>query len=149
MAKHHRAEGREALSLVPENEALHTLLNAYMHAWETGNLAELIALLKVDAVLAMPPSPSWYQGRDAILTFLATHMFAGVGHIKGYRLIPIHANGQPALAIYHRTSADEAYRAFALQVLTIDRASGHIAEVTSFLSPELFARFGLPSECSS
>jgi hypothetical protein len=45
-------------------------------------------------------------------------------------------------------SADGAYRAFALQVLTIDRASGCIAEVTSFLSPELFACFGLPSEWS-
>jgi RNA polymerase sigma-70 factor, ECF subfamily len=149
MAKHYRAGGREALSLVPEDEAIRTMLNAYMRAWETGNLAELIALLKVDAVMAMPPSPSWYQGREAIRIFLATHMFAGVGQQKGYRLIPTHANGQPALAIYSRTSADGAYRAFALQVLTIDRASGHIAEVTSFLSPELFARFGLPSEQDS
>jgi RNA polymerase sigma-70 factor (ECF subfamily) len=146
MAKHYRADGREALSLVPEDEAIRTLLNACVHAWETGNLAELIALLTDDAILTMPPTPTWYQGREAIRTFLTTSMFAGVGHLKGYRLIPIRANGQPALAIYRRTSADGAYRAYSLQVLTIDRASGHIAEVTSFLSPELFSRFGLPQD---
>jgi RNA polymerase sigma-70 factor, ECF subfamily len=146
MAKHYRADGRETFELKPEDEAIRTLLNACVHAWETGNLAELIALLTDDAVLAMPPTPSWYQGREAIRTFLTTSMFAGVGHLKGYRLIPTHANGQPALAIYRRTSADGAYRAYSLQVLTIDRASGYIAEVTSFLSPELFARFGLPQD---
>jgi RNA polymerase sigma-70 factor (ECF subfamily) len=128
IAKHYRADGREALTLVPEDEAIRTLLNACVHAWESGNLAELIALLTDDAILMMPPTPSWYQGREAIRTFLTTSMFAGVGHRKGYRLIPTHAN--------------------ALQVLTIDRASVYIAEVTSFLSPELFARFGLPA-CSS
>jgi RNA polymerase sigma-70 factor (ECF subfamily) len=149
MAKHYRADGRDALSLVPEDEAMRTLLNACVHAWETGNLAELIAQLTDDARLSMPPTPTWYQGREAIHTFLTTSMFAGVGHQKEYRLISTHANGQPALAIYRRTSADGAYRAFALQVLTIDRASGHIAEVTSFLSPKLFARFGLPPEWSS
>jgi RNA polymerase sigma-70 factor, ECF subfamily len=148
MAKHYRADGREALSLVPEDESMRRLLNACVHAWETGNLAGLIALLTDDAILTMPPTPSWYQGREAIHTFLTTSMFAGVDHRKGYRLIPTHANGQPALAIYRRISADGAYRAYSLQVLTIDRASGHIAEVTSFLSPELFARFGLPSEWS-
>jgi RNA polymerase sigma-70 factor (ECF subfamily) len=146
MAKHYRADGREALSLVPEDEAIRTLLNACVHAWETGNLAELIALLTDDAILTMPPTPTWYQGREAIRMFLTTSMFAGVGHLKVYRLIPTHANGQPALAIYRRTSANGAYRAYSLQVLTIDRASGHIAEVTSFLSPELFARFGLPQD---
>jgi RNA polymerase sigma-70 factor (ECF subfamily) len=149
LAKHYQAGGREALELKPEDEAMRTLLNACVHAWETGNLAELIALLTDDAVLTMPPTPSWYQGREAIRTFLATSMFAGVGPRKGYRLIPTHANGQPALAIYRRTSADGAYLAYALQVLTIDRASGHIAEVTHFMFPELFARFGLPSEWSS
>jgi hypothetical protein len=62
---------------------------------------------------------------------------------KGTGSSPLtHANGQPALAVYRPISADGAYRAFALQVLTNDRASGYIAEVTSFLSPELFARFG-------
>jgi hypothetical protein len=75
-------------------------------------------------------------------------MFAEVGHRRGYRFIPTHANGQPALAVYRRTSADGAYRAFTLQVLTIDGAAGHIAEVTSFLNPELFAHYGLPSEWS-
>lgn len=131
------------------DESTRRLLNACVHDWETGNVAGLIAQLTDDAILTMPPTPTWYQGREAIHTFLVTSLFAGVGHQKGYRLIPAHANGQPALAIYRRTSADGAYRAYMLQVLTIERASGHIAEATCFLTPELFARFGLPSEWSS
>jgi hypothetical protein len=43
---------------VPEDEAMRTLLNACVHAWETGNLAGLIVLLKDDAILTMPPTPT-------------------------------------------------------------------------------------------
>jgi RNA polymerase sigma-70 factor, ECF subfamily len=71
---------------------MRTLLNACVHAWETGNLAGPIALLTDDAILTMPPPPSRYQGQEAIRTFLTTSMFAGVGHQRGYRLIPTHAN---------------------------------------------------------
>lgn len=149
LAKHSRADRHETLAAVPEDESMRTLLNACVHDWETGNLSGLIARLTDDAILTMPPTPTWYQGREAIHRFLVTHLFAGVGQKIGYRLIPTHANGQPALAIYRRISADGVYRAYLLQVLTIERASGHIAEATCFLTPELFARFGLPSVCSS
>ena len=36
-------------------------------AWETADMPRLVALLRDDAVLTMPPLPAWYQGRAAIL----------------------------------------------------------------------------------
>ena len=149
LERHARGDGREMHAALPEDESTRTLLNACVQDWETGNLSRLIARLTDDAILTMPPTPTWYRGREAISTFLVNTLFAHVGCEIGYRLIPTHANGQPALAIYRRTSPGGVYRAYLLQVLAIEKASGHIAEATCFLIPDLFPRFGLPSECSS
>src|SRR5213076_2020189 len=47
-----------------------------------------------DARMTMPPQPSWYQGRDAIATFLRGWPLS---RVKRFRLLPTSANGQPAL----------------------------------------------------
>jgi RNA polymerase sigma-70 factor (ECF subfamily) len=56
-------------------------------------------------------------------------------------MIPVAANGQPALAAYIR-GHDGVHRAHAIQVLTI--AASRVTRVTSFNDPGLFAAFGLP-----
>jgi RNA polymerase sigma-70 factor (ECF subfamily) len=56
-------------------------------------------------------------------------------------MIPVAANGQPALAAYMR-GRDGGYHAHAIQVLTI--AASHVTRVTSFNDPGLLATFGLP-----
>ena len=56
-------------------------------------------------------------------------------------MIPVAANGQPALAAYLRDH-DGVYRAHSICVLTI--AASRVARVTSFNDPGLFATFGLP-----
>lgn len=149
LAKHARANGREGLAAVPKDESMRRWLNACVQDWETGNLSGLIARLTDDAILTMPPTPTWYRGREAIRTFLVRSLFAGLGPEKGYRVVPTQANGQPALAIYRRTRAEGAYRAYLLQVLTLERTTGQIAEATCFLTPHLFVRFGLPLEWSA
>lgn len=131
----------------PADETMRALLDRYMQAWETADVPALIALLKEDAVLTMPPSPSWYQGRAAISAFLTSVVFGGPGHVRG-RLQPARANGQPAFALYHYDEASRTYRAFAIQVLTFgySASSGQLAEVAIFLNPALFTPFGLPLE---
>ena len=52
------------------------------------------------------------------------------------------------MATYHRPKTGDAYQAFGLQVLTIDESTWQIAEITNFLKPELFSRFGLAAELS-
>ena len=57
------------------------------------------------------------------------------------------ANRQPAVAHYLRAPGESEYRPLALDVLRIE--DGRIAEITSFVSPELFPAFGLPPALST
>jgi len=52
------------------------------------------------------------------------------------------ANLQPAAAHYLRPPGESEYRPLALDVLRIEQ--GRIAEISTFVLPELFPAFGLP-----
>src|SRR6266511_3539879 len=118
------------------------LLTQYVAAWEAADSTRLVALLREDAVMTMPPLPAWYVGRAAIQLFLDTLLFRGHAHGR-FRLTATHANSSPAFALYQRDD-DGIYRSAALQVLTI--AQGQIAQIDDFLVHDdgLFSRFGLP-----
>jgi len=87
----------------------------------------------------MPPHPTWYAGREAILTAARQGFDAEFGHLRS---VVAAANTQPAAAHYLRRPGESEYRPLALDVLRIE--GGRVAEITSFVSPELFAAFGLP-----
>jgi RNA polymerase sigma-70 factor (ECF subfamily) len=120
-----------------------SLLARFVRAWDDADVDGLVALLREDAILTMPPTPSWYAGRNAIATFFS-NVFTG--ELGGrLRLAPTRANAQPAFAVYLRDPAgDEVHRAFALKVLTL--RGGKIAAITGFGDPSLFPLFGLPAE---
>lgn len=129
------------------DERTQQLLDHFVQAWENADVAGLVALLKEDAAFAMPPSPSWYQGRSAIGTFVAATVFADGGMFGGkaverWRLLQTNANSTHAFAIYQRAGENE-YRAFGLHVLEIDQ--GSLTQITSFIDPTLPTRFGLPT----
>jgi RNA polymerase sigma-70 factor (ECF subfamily) len=128
------------------DERTQWLLDHFVKAWESADVAGLVALLKEDAALAMPPSPSWYQGREAIGTFVAGTVFADGGMFGGkasnrWRLIRTNANAAPAFAIYQHTEGNK-YQAFGLHVLEWE--DDWLSQITSFIEPSLPARFGLP-----
>jgi RNA polymerase sigma-70 factor (ECF subfamily) len=126
----------EAPATAPREQA--ELVARYMRAWHARDVPALVAMLREDAYMAMPPTPSWYQGRDSIGVYLR-QLFA---HAWGadLRLMVTGANGQPALAVY--APADQGYVPFAIQVLTVH--SGLIVAITGFVHSGLFDRFGLP-----
>jgi RNA polymerase sigma-70 factor (ECF subfamily) len=101
-------------------------------------------MLTKDATIAMPPTPTWYRGREAIATFYAE--WALSGELR-WRHVPTRANGQPAVACYAWDASKETYVARVLDVLTLRGA--RIAEITSFADPDVFRRFGLPGELPS
>jgi RNA polymerase sigma-70 factor, ECF subfamily len=119
--------------LAPAQER--ALVERYVQAWERSDVDALVALLKHDAVLSMPPLREWYVGRAAISQFFA--WVTGQPDMRPSRFVPTRANNAPAFGIY---GADA--QPFVLQVLTID-AHG-IAAMTSFMNPRLFAFFDLP-----
>jgi RNA polymerase sigma-70 factor (ECF subfamily) len=144
-----RYHGREpeGANLALTDERTQKLLRHYVQAWQTADVNGLVALLKEDAALAMPPSPSWYQGREAIGIFVATTVFADGGMFPGkafgrWRLLPTHANGAPAFAIYQRTEGDE-FQPFGIHILTCE--TGQLVQIFSFINPSLPSKLGLPA----
>jgi RNA polymerase sigma-70 factor (ECF subfamily) len=119
------------------------LLNRYVQAWETADSSRLLALLREDAALTMPPFPLWFQGRAAIGTFLDRVVFMGKtpGH---FRMVATHSNSAPAFVLYEREAAG-GYAVAALHILTF--AGQEIAQIDDFLAvnKNLFSRFHLPS----
>lgn len=126
----------------PSQRHVDDLLQRYVRAWETADIAGFIALLREDARFAMPPSPAWFLGREAIGAFARAVVFANNAR---WHLSPTKANGQPAFAVY---GADETsvFRGRGIQVLTLE--SEGIAEATTFMNPGLLGTFGLPDTIS-
>jgi DNA-directed RNA polymerase specialized sigma24 family protein len=124
------------------SEAERSLLARMVEAWEQGDAQAVASLLSADARLVMPPTTSWYAGRQAITTFLASHAFgAGIpGHI---RALPTAANRQPALGLYLSGGDTGQHKPFALMVLAVE--AGTVTEMTLFQFPRLFAAYGLPA----
>jgi RNA polymerase sigma-70 factor (ECF subfamily) len=113
------------------------LVDRYVRAWEAADVDAIVALLRTDARMTMPPTPSWYLGPQAIARFLEGFFAGEIG--SDTRLMRTRANRQPALAVYTRTG--DRYEPLALKVLTV--RSDSIAAITGFTDPRLFPHFGL------
>jgi RNA polymerase sigma-70 factor, ECF subfamily len=122
------------------SEAERELLRRYLDAHERADADALAELLREDARLTMPPIPTWYLGRTAILVAVRQGFDPEFGQLRS---VGTAANRQPAVGHYLRRPGESGYRPLALDVLEIEEG-GRIAEITSFVSPELFAHFGLP-----
>jgi RNA polymerase sigma-70 factor (ECF subfamily) len=146
VAKHYHPGGLEQAMPPMIGNSLQELLNRYLRAWENANVADLVALLKEDATFSMPPLPAWFLGREAIGTFLAAVIFRGATP-GSWRLLPTHANGNPAFGIYQRNEASGGYGAFGIAVVAANGAE--VASTTIFMQPTLCARFALPPDLPS
>jgi RNA polymerase sigma-70 factor (ECF subfamily) len=122
-----------------ERPAPRMLLERYVRAWEAADVTGLVALLREDAVLTMPPKPT-VVGASRIGGFLAESIFAS----GPMRLVETHANRSPAFAAYAREPAGKRFLVFALLVIASD---GHrITQIAAFADPRVLARFDLPAK---
>jgi RNA polymerase sigma-70 factor (TIGR02960 family) len=121
----------------PGSAAERALIDKLTAAYTTADLDGLVALLTDNVRLAMPPHPFEYHGRAVAATGLG-QLFA---HGHRYRLIETRANGQPALALYHKDPRAGIQHATGLLVITL--TGGRISAMTMF-TPDTLARFGLP-----
>lgn len=122
----------------PDEADTRRLVDAYVDAFTRADPAALVDLLRADAELEMPPVPTWFTGRDAVIGFLA-HRVLRPGL---WRLVPTRANGQAAVAAY-RHAGNGCHTAFDIQVLTF--RGPRIARITAFQEPGLIPAFGLPA----
>ena len=124
------------------NEQLSGLLARYIAAWETADSSALIAVLRDDVALTMPPLPVWFGGHADVKRFLDGFLFRSMDPFK-VKLEAVRANGAPAFAVY-QMDQDGVYRAAAIHILTIE--NGQITEINDFLTfdGQLFNKFRLP-----
>ncbi|HET9871976.1 MAG TPA: sigma-70 family RNA polymerase sigma factor [Propionibacteriaceae bacterium] len=126
---------------LPDDDHAADLLERYVAAFESYDVAGIVSLLKQDAVWEMPPYTGWYQGAAEIGQLIATNCPAsGAGDMQ---LVPTSANGQPAFAVYMR-DPDGVHRAFQIQQLTISGRS--VSHVMATFDLRLFETFGLPDQ---
>ncbi|MGW4242934.1 RNA polymerase subunit sigma-70 [Nocardia sp. NPDC004722] len=114
------------------------LLESYIAAFERFDIDGIVSLLREDAVVDMPPVAFWLSGRESFRDWLGG---AG-GECRPARLLPIEANGCPAVAIYRELEGRTT--AFAIQV--VECSDGAIVALHTFIQPELFEIFGLPQQ---
>jgi RNA polymerase sigma-70 factor (ECF subfamily) len=122
----------------PADRAARELVDRYVAAFEDADLAALERLLTDDVILEMPPYLAWYLGREHYVRFIGrTYTNRGTN----WRLLPIRANGQPAVAAYTRAPDGRGYVLNTLQIFTVTPAG--ISRTTAFHAPEVIATFGL------
>jgi RNA polymerase sigma-70 factor, ECF subfamily len=115
------------------------LLDAYVDAFERQDVNALVALLREDAIVEMPPFELWLRGATDIRDWLIAH-----DALRDHRLVPVRANGAPAAAVYVPAAPGGRPTAFAIHV--VDVVDGSISAIRSFIDSGLFALFGLPLE---
>ena len=126
------------------SEAQSKLLDRYVDAFHRYDVDGLVALMREDATLSMPPYTLWLRGPDAIRTWL---LGRGIG-CRGSRLVPTSACGSPAFGQYRPGGSDGSHEPWALIVLEL--TGERIAAWSSFLDTEhLFPLFGLPARLSA
>jgi RNA polymerase sigma-70 factor (ECF subfamily) len=138
--KHHLPERRLEWPGNPAAEdAERLLLERYMQAWTRTDVDGLVALLKADARLAMPPTSAWFDGRRAIGDFMSRHPLAPTA--PRFIHVPTRANRQPAFAVFLPGEGDDPPRPYGVTVLRIE--DGLIAEIDIFRQPRLVAAFAV------
>jgi RNA polymerase sigma-70 factor (ECF subfamily) len=111
------------------DDGVREVVEGYVDAWDRGDIEGVVAMLAEDASFSMPPAPSWHKGHEALVKFL------NVGPLSGdwrWRHTLVRASGQPALAFYCWHEGEQAYLAFALNVLSLRERA--ISDVTAFIA---------------
>jgi RNA polymerase sigma-70 factor (ECF subfamily) len=121
-------------ALEPEEREL---LSRYVDAFERDDVDGLVALLREDAVLRMPPQPS-VIGAAAVVRFFRDK--PARGDLSRMLLTPTRANGRPAVVAQRRTP-DGGLAPHGVLVLEI--SGGAVAQINAFIDPLLVPRFGV------
>ena len=125
---------------VPAAGSERELLGRYVDAFARDDVEGLVALLREDAILRMPPQPA-VRGAGAIVEFFRER--AAGGDLARMRLTATWANGRPAVAAQRRTDAGGLV---AHGILVLEVIGERIAGIDAFIDPSLLPVFGLSAQ---
>jgi RNA polymerase sigma-70 factor (ECF subfamily) len=127
----------------PPTEAQRALVDRYVDAFHRYDVDALVALLREDSTLSMPPYTLWLEGPAAVRGWF---LGRGIG-CRGSRLVPTEASGSIAFGQY-KPAEDGGHTAWSLIVLDVDdervRSMTHFLDVETFF-PQLDLPLRLPS----
>ncbi|MFF5289437.1 RNA polymerase subunit sigma-70 [Paractinoplanes globisporus] len=112
------------------DDRLREIVSRYVEAWERHDIGAIAAMLTDEATIAMPPTPTWYRGVDAIAAFLRARPLSGS---LRWRLTPTFANGQLAARAHLWDPPTHSFRPHHTAVLTL--RGELIDEIYTFLEP--------------
>jgi RNA polymerase sigma-70 factor (ECF subfamily) len=115
------------------------LLRRYVDVWERDDVDGLVALLREDAVLRMPPQAA-VRGAVEIARFFRET--AAGGDLANMSLTATRANGRPAVAAHRRTDAGALVPH---GILVLEVAGDAIVGIDAFIDPSLLPVFGFPA----
>jgi RNA polymerase sigma-70 factor (ECF subfamily) len=115
----------------------------YLYPWETADLAAFLERLTETVVWQMPPSPSWFRGRESLRNWAARNVLNDDARGR-WRLLPRRSNGQLAFGLYQLYPSTATYHAHSLQILRF--AGELVSEIISYVDTTLFPFYGLLSE---
>ena len=75
----------------PADAGQRALLDRFAAAFENADASALAELLREDVALEMPPLLTWFSGRQTVVRFIASRVFARFGR---FRMVPVTANGR-------------------------------------------------------
>lgn len=125
------------------DEGLREIVSRYVDAWERSDIDAIIAMLTEDAVLAMPPIPTWYRGLEGVAAALRAGPLDGQ---QRWRMTPSYANGQLAFAASLWDPVAQAFMPSSVAILTLRGA--RIEQICAFHDPAAPSAASLPAGVS-
>jgi RNA polymerase sigma-70 factor (ECF subfamily) len=114
------------------------LASRYIDAWQSRDIDALVALLHEDVIISMPPTPTWFRGREAARAFFGPRLIT-----QGTRRV-LRVDGADSLVFASYRGEVAPYVGYAIQVLHV--ADGCIREMHAFVDRKLLGRFGVPAQ---
>lgn len=120
------------------------LLERYMRAWQSGDLATIISLLHEEVSLSMPPVHVWFQGKRDVQWFFENQLRKATTQ-RLFRVRVVEVAGSPGIAFYRIPEpGDTEAGLFAIQVF--EWKSGKVHRIDHFMTPGALEAFGLPQK---
>jgi len=132
----HRARANVQRDSGATEEPSTETLSAFLRVWSRHDVDGLVALLRDDVTLAMPPWAAWFAGVSLAGRFLRSARFGAVWS-RLTRVVPTRANGLPALAFFRTDAGVDVPHALLVARFRAER----VAEMTVFIGAGNFAGF--------